>query len=154
MTWRLILMISAAVTIGGAPVVAQACTPPRPTIYFDEASPRAGQDEQIEDLRSLAIRIHSADVFIAVPTDFAGLEAERLAASRRDWLNDLFRDEGVEPDILTFAPVNTGPRAIASSAELTDPVLSNHLEIRPLFMREGSLVDGCGTPIHSTEDAQ
>lgn len=123
---------------------ARACTPLRPSIYFQTSTERlpGGQEDQIQTLVRISQQEDLATLrllgYTSVDMDMA--EGRELAARRIEVLIDLLVREGGNPAKLRMEAV--GP---AGARDTRDPVLSNYIQAVPEFLRDGLLVDGCGS---------
>lgn len=123
---------------------ARACTPLRPSVYFlaSTAVIREGQEDQIRTL----VRMSQQDDLVTMSllsytsVDMDAATGKDLAARRLELLVDVLVREGASPAKLRAEAV--GPGGIRDTR---DPILSNYIQAVPGFLRNGLIVDGCGT---------
>lgn len=123
---------------------ARACTPLRPSIYFHTSTEmlREGQEGQIGTLVRISQQDDLATLrllsYTSVDMDVAA--GKELAARRLEVLVDLLVREGGDPAKLRMEAV--GPGGVRDTRE---PILSNYIQAVPGFLRDGLVVDGCGS---------
>ena len=121
-----------------------ACTPFRPSIYFHTSTEmlRQGQEDQIRALVRISQQDDLATLrllsYTSVDMDVAA--GKELAGRRLEVLVDLLVREGGNPAQLRTEAV--GPHGVRATRE---PVLSNYIQAVPAFLRDGLVVDGCGS---------
>lgn len=155
----MIVSVLATVTLSMSPP--SACIPLTPTLYFEASSakPRAGQDGVLPRLidvgrtpRTVGIAVYAYTSAALSPED-----GQMLGTERADYVVDALLTGGVDPAKVRVVVVGAGERPAAGPAShLTDPVLSNYVEVRLTYAGSGgALVDGCGRIIEpSPEDPE
>jgi hypothetical protein len=139
-----ILAVLAGVLTAGS---ALACTPMKAALYFQPSSDamREGQTNALALVDAWATRgdLSTLDLYSYTNVDLEPDDALDLANRRLDVVRAHLLEAGFNATQLRLKPVGA-----AGVRTTTDPLLSNHVLIVPTFLRDGMLVDGCGTSLN------
>lgn len=145
-------LLSACLAVLGLSTPTMACSPHQYTTYFDEAGQlREMQESKIRLITYLGgiAEVHQVYIQPFTSIDLTDEEAEFLSRPRVQWVIETLKGGGLRDDQIVVLPPNPQYREVTSRGALTDPFLSNYIQLYPNFLRDGVLVNACGGRVGS-----